>query len=78
MTIDDICVRCSKFSGWNLTWETKGGVLSIFDPKDRGKSQLCVSIRIPGVLHEVYGRLRHWAVTPEEQRVIAALLERAA
>lgn len=80
MTLDDIVSRCSKFSGWSLTWEiedgAEDGALHIFDPKDSGKSRLTVSLVFPdrALLRERYGRLRHWAITREEELVMAKAL----
>jgi len=77
MGIEDIVARCSKFSGWNLTYVVEGSKLSIWDPKDMGKSRLTVCLMWwegSQVLHEVYGRLRHWAISPEEQMVMVELL----
>ena len=75
MTIQDIAARCSKFSGWNLTFRLgKIGslpALEFFDPNDNsGQSRLVVGIDAHGLLSEVYGRLRHWGIDMEEQRVM--------
>jgi len=76
MTLDDIAARCSKFSGWDLQWEIEGGAVHFWDPKDSGKSRLSVSLLFPDspILHDRYGRLWHWAITREEQEVIARAL----
>ena len=81
MTMDDIVVRCSTFSGWNLTWKVElvAGVpcLMIEDPTNR-RSALTVMLR--GCmdkhfgLREVHGRLGHYAITPEEERVMELVL----
>ena len=72
--VDQIVARCSSFSGYNLQWEVANGVLRIEDPQEGGNSTLTLSLTF-GDLREVYGRLRHWAVTVEEQNVLIQLLE---
>jgi hypothetical protein len=78
MTMDQIVARCSKFSGYNLTWKVEdkghGKVLIIEDPAHAGPSTLALSLT-PGYLYEVYGRLRHWAITADEQKVMIAALQ---
>ena len=74
--VDAIVERCSRYSGWVLQWEIKGTCLDIWDPKDYGKSYLSVSLGVSGCgLYEVYGRLRHWAITVEEQSVLIRMLQ---
>lgn len=74
--MDEIVKRCSKFSGYNLQWRVRNGeygkVLIIEDPA-KPDSTLVVSATSYG-LHEVYGRLRHWAITNEEQEVMRKAL----
>lgn len=76
MTLDDIAARCSTFSGWKLRWEIKDGAVHFWDPKDSGKSRLSISLLFPDsrILRERYGRMWHWAITCEEQEVIARAL----
>jgi hypothetical protein len=82
MTIADITARCSKFSGWNLKFILDGPatnvkhagfspVLEFFDPEDRtGQSRMMLHIDRHGLLAEVYGRMAHWGITPEERQVM--------
>jgi hypothetical protein len=75
MTIEDIVARCSTFSGYKLQYELKPDSLRIWDPKAVGRSQLVVVLGSGGFgLHETYGRLRHWAITRQEQDVMIAAL----
>lgn len=82
MTIQDIAARCSKFSGWNLTVKLCAPstgyhshrfqpMLEFFDPDDSsGQSRMVIGISPYNTLTEVYGRMRHWAIDLEEQRVM--------
>jgi hypothetical protein len=77
--LDVLVARCSRFSGWALQWEMDGDVLHIFDPKDRGRSRLSVCRMFPEdpasfALRELYGRIRHWAITWEERLVMSEML----
>ena len=68
--------RCSRFSGWNLTWRRRKGTIELFDPADWGKSAVVVCAR-GLVLYEAYGRLRHWGVTAQEQEMLLRALQPA-
>jgi len=73
--MDDLVRRCSKFSGWDLRWEVQDGLLTIWDPKDWGKSALVVGRHsLSGGLTAYHGRPVHWGITPDEERVILARL----
>ncbi len=77
MTLDDIVARCSRFSGYELQFELKADCLRIWDPKALGRSQLAVVLAPGGnSLREAYGRLRHWAITLQEQDVMVRALSR--
>ena len=72
--MEKLLSRCSRFSGFDLRYEVKRGVLTFFDQRNR--PQLAVSLYFPdgAMLREVYGRLRQWAITPSEEAVMARLL----
>jgi len=82
MNLEKIVERCSRFSGYNLVAEVKDPcpgsstkTVEIFDPKDKGPSMLCLGVHsISGFLYEHYGRMRHWAITREEQNFLLGLL----
>jgi hypothetical protein len=76
MDLNTIAERCSRFSGWDLQWKIEGGRISFWDPKDSGKSRLSLCLMFPDspILRETYGRMWHWAITREEQAVIARAL----
>lgn len=77
MTLNDIAARCSKFSGFNLQVKVEAGAVktvTFFDPEDTtlgSQSRLVLYAGIGGLsIRESYGRMSHWAITPEEQQVI--------
>jgi hypothetical protein len=81
MTLQDVVDRCSRFSGYRLEYrfeESHGDrLLVIEDPSVGPHSSLVVKIH-PAcdlVLYEVYGRLRHWGVTLDEEEVMRAALQ---
>jgi hypothetical protein len=76
-----IVARCSRFSGYRLesrfeqsrtgTW-----LLVIEDPAVVTRSTLVLARHlVPGLLREVYGRLRHWGITPKEEQVLLQALQ---
>lgn len=88
MNMDDVCARCSKFSGHNLTWSITTGratgakLLTIEDKADKSdnlKPRLTVMLALPdsSILRAIYGRLQQWDVTVEEQTVMVAELQKA-
>jgi hypothetical protein len=78
MTLQDICDRCSRFAGWKLTVRVKDGQIEFSDPDQTGQSWLFVRLSPSGFsLVEVYGRMKHWAITVEEQAVMKAVLTKA-
>lgn len=79
MDIKDVIARCSRFSGLALVHreEVMGGVrcLTIGDPSHGSKYDLTLSVGVGGRhLREVYGRMRHWEITKEEQDVLLRFL----
>ena len=77
MTVQDICNRCSKFSGWHLTVTVAEGVIRFEDPNDTsGHSwlHLYADPHLSFGLIEAYGRMRHWGITLEEQMVMRSVL----
>ena len=75
MTLQDICNRCSKFSGWNLIVTVENGKIWFRDPDATGQSWLIVYLHPVFGLTEAYGRIRHWAITREEIEVMRRELE---
>jgi len=69
--LDRLVRRCSRFSGWKLTWRINDGVLQIWDPRDRSSSLLSLSL-IPGTraLREVHGRMKNWRISRREYDVL--------
>jgi len=82
MTLSDIVARCEKFSGYELEAETQersyGRCLVIRAVGEAGRKHpysLALMLHPDmSVLKELNGRLRHWGISLEEQRVIAAHL----
>ena len=73
MTLQDICNRCSKFSGWNLVVTVEDGKIWFRDPAATGQSWLIVYLR-GSELAEAYGRMSHWAITRQEAEVMRRAL----
>ena len=78
ISIDDIVVRCSKYSGFKLEWRIREGLLEIEEP---GKPKSLLSLRLyhpeGHSLYEVYGRMRHWCISTREMLVLAAALQKS-
>lgn len=74
MNLQEIAVRCSKFSGWKLGVSMTQKQIEFRDPNDEtGQSTLILSWRSYG-LYEVYGRMHHWGITAEERDLMWKLL----
>ena len=77
MTVQDICNRCCKFSGWHLT-VTVTEMIRFADPNDTdGQSwlHLYADPHLSFGLIEAEGRMQHWGITLEEQIVMRAALD---
>lgn len=80
MNMDDVVARCSKFSGYKLTWrieKRKIGLWLLIEEPGKPDSTLIVCPTTEGFLHEVYARLRQWGITAEEQETMKAALRKA-
>ena len=82
MTLNDIAARCSKFSDFNLRVEVENADVKkvvFFDPRDTSigsQSRLVLYAGPCGLgIREAYGRMHHWAITPEEEQVILRELQ---
>ena len=56
--LDALCARCSRFSGYALTWSINKKVLTIEDkenPNLSKEAQLSFMLHSPGGLQELYG-----------------------
>jgi hypothetical protein len=79
MDVKDVVARCCQRTGLKLKEriEVLGGVrcLTIGDPSHGSKYDLTLSVGVGGRhLREVYGRMRHWGITREEQDVLLHFL----
>jgi len=81
MSMGELVERCSAYSGWKLQWRlqdpgTTDVRILIWDPRDPKSRCVFGLSRHPGSsrVREVYGRLRHWGITPEEQRVMTRVM----
>jgi hypothetical protein len=79
VTIQDVCDRCSKYSGGNLAVEIEDEVLTFVNADDFNVP--VVSVAKCGSpfterfwLREVYGRMHHLGITVEEQHIIIDVL----
>lgn len=78
MTVQDICNRCSKFSGWHLTVTVTERMIRFEDPNGTdGQSWLHLYAHpiLSWGLVEAYGRMSHWGITLQEQIVMRAALD---
>ena len=79
-TLDEICARCSKHSGYTLAWSTynnrhANNVLTIEDVT-KPKSRLVLMLNpFTGSLVELSGRMRFWNISAEEMRVFETALK---